>query len=179
MHHLNLRALMASIVIALLTGTLLGASPASAAPASRSVDSLTVPFQDTEPVAKKKSKKAGKKKRRAPARIRAFRAARGQIGDPYSYGASGPNAYDCSGLTMWSYARAGKRLPRTSSSQAGATRRVGRPAVGDLVFFHSGGSVYHVGLYAGRNKVLHASRPGTPVKIDRIWTNLVFYGRVR
>lgn len=110
---------------------------------------------------------------------RAVAVARSRAGSPYSYGANGPRAFDCSGLTQWVYNRLGKRLPRTSGAQAGATRRVKHPRRGDLVFFHNGGRVYHVGIYAGRNQLWHSSRPGTPVRKARIWTNSVFYGRVR
>lgn len=101
-------------------------------------------------------------------------------GTPYVYGASGPNSFDCSGFTSWVYARAGKHLPRTSSQQAAATRNIPasdrRP--GDLVFFASGGDVYHVGIYAGKNLIWHAPRPGTSVHLERIWTPAHFYGRL-
>ncbi len=110
---------------------------------------------------------------------RAISAARSRAGKPYSYGAAGPNAFDCSGLTQWVYRRVGERLPRTSGAQAAATRRVSQPRRGDLVFFTSGGRVYHVGIYAGNRMIWHASRPGVPVRKDRIWSSSVFYGRVR
>lgn len=110
---------------------------------------------------------------------RAVAKARTRAGSPYVYGANGPRAFDCSGLTQWVYGRLGKRLPRTSDAQAGAVRRVGRPRRGDLVFFHNGGNVYHVGIYAGNHTLWHASRPGHPVARERIWTSSVFYGRVR
>ena len=110
---------------------------------------------------------------------RVIRKARSRAGDPYRYGAAGPNAFDCSGLVQWVYRQIGKRLPRTSSSQAGATRRIRVPHRGDLVFFTSGGHVYHVGIYAGDHTIWHASRPGQPVKRERIWTRSVFYGHVR
>jgi cell wall-associated NlpC family hydrolase len=110
---------------------------------------------------------------------RVIRKARSRAGDPYRYGAAGPHAFDCSGLVQWVYRQIGKRLPRTSSSQAGATRRIRVPHRGDLVFFTSGGHVYHVGIYAGDHMIWHASRPGQPVKRERIWTRSVFYGHVR
>lgn len=110
---------------------------------------------------------------------RAVAVARTRAGSPYSYGANGPRAFDCSGLTQWVFKKLGKRLPRTSDAQAGAVRRVKHPRRGDLVFFHNGGNVYHVGIYAGRHRLWHASRPGTPVHKARIWSSSVFYGRVR
>ena len=102
-------------------------------------------------------------------------------GSPYRYGATGPRRFDCSGLTQWAYARVGKSLPHSSSAQVSKTKRVWKKdrRRGDLVFFHSRGSVYHVGIYAGRNKIWHSSRPGTPVRKSEIWTSSVFYGRVR
>jgi len=123
----------------------------------------------------KKKKKA--KKRGLPLRRRALLKARSRTGAPYVYGGNGPRAFDCSGLTRWSYAKVGKYLPRTSSAQAGAVKRIRSPKRGDLVFFHNRGRVYHVGLYAGKNRVFHASRPGKPVGQERIWTSSVFFGR--
>jgi len=115
------------------------------------------------------------------AAIRAFRVAAAQKGDPYRYGAAGPNAFDCSGLTSYAFRRAGVPIPRTSSAQRGATRRIPARAArpGDLVFFQSGGSVYHVGFYAGHHQVLHSPYSGTRVRKERIWTSAVSYGRVR
>ena len=115
----------------------------------------------------------------------AFDIVRAQKGDPYVYGADGPTAFDCSGLIYYSYRKAGVNVPRTSGELAAASRHVKRSNMrkGDLVFFHSGGSVYHVGVYAGRKHgdrmIIHASRPGTPVKKDPIWTGSWFGGTLR
>jgi cell wall-associated NlpC family hydrolase len=104
-----------------------------------------------------------------------------QQGDPYRYGAAGPNAFDCSGLTSYAFRQAGVAIPRTSSAQRGATRRIpaGAARPGDLVFFQSGGRVYHVGFYAGNHQVLHSPYTGTRVRKERIWTSAVSFGRVR
>lgn len=110
---------------------------------------------------------------------RVLAAAASKAGSPYVWGAAGPAAFDCSGLTMWAYARVGETLPHSSAAQVGRTVRVAHPIPGDLVFFTSGGSVYHVALYAGAGTVLHASQPGSTVGRARIWTDSVFYGRVR
>jgi cell wall-associated NlpC family hydrolase len=115
----------------------------------------------------------------------AARVAVNQIGDPYSYGANGPNAFDCSGLTSFAYHRSNLSLPRTSDSQARHTRRIKKSNLrrGDLVFFHSGGNVYHVGMFLKRRNgeriIVHSSRSGTPVKRDPIWTSSWFAGTVR
>ncbi|WP_408897787.1 C40 family peptidase [Nocardioides sp. R1-1] len=126
-----------------------------------------------------KSKKEKAEKRAKKRADKVMATVRSRAGKPYSYGAAGPNAFDCSGLVQWVYRHVGENLPRTSGAQAGATQRVRSPQVGDLVFFTSGGSVYHVGIYAGDRTIWHASRPGVPVRRDRIWTGSVFYGRVR
>ncbi|MBM0125774.1 C40 family peptidase [Pimelobacter simplex] len=124
--------------------------------------------------------KAKKAKKKAKKRIdRVMDTVRSRAGKPYAYGAAGPNAFDCSGLVQWVYRHVGENLPRTSGAQAGATQRIRNPQVGDLVFFTSGGRVYHVGIYAGNRTLWHASRPGVPVRRDPIWTGSVFYGRVR
>lgn len=105
-----------------------------------------------------------------------------QTGDPYVYGAAGPNAFDCSGLTSFAYrVGAGKRLPHSSSAQRAMTARISRAAArpGDLVFFHSGSGVYHVGIFAGGNSLIHSSKPGVPVSRSQIWTSAVSFGRVR
>jgi cell wall-associated NlpC family hydrolase len=115
-----------------------------------------------------------------------LRIARAQIGDPYRYGAAGPSAFDCSGLVYYSYRKAGfRKVPRTSASQARFMNRIKRRNMrrGDFVFFHNSGGVYHVGVFIGfrdgRRYIVHASRPGTPVKRDPIWTDSWFPGTLR
>ncbi len=81
------------------------------------------------------------------------------IGDPYRYGAAGPNSFDCSGLTMFSYAHARLHLPRTAAGQYASVRHILKTNLmrGDLVFFHDGGGhVYH----AGDLPVLEHAPPG-------------------
>lgn len=118
---------------------------------------------------------------------KALQVARAQKGDPYRYGANGPKAFDCSGLSQYAYKKAGVRIPRTSDAQAKYVRRLKnkdniRP--GDFMFFANGGGVYHLGLFTGRwlggrRMILHASRSGTPVKVDRVWTDDWFAGTIR
>jgi peptidoglycan DL-endopeptidase CwlO len=89
-----------------------------------------------------------------------------QLGDPYSYGSEGPDAWDCSGLTMVAWAQAGVSLPRSSSAQIGVGTRVSYSQLqpGDLVFFYS--PISHVGIYAGNDQVVHATHPGDVVSLD-------------
>ncbi|WP_037575477.1 C40 family peptidase [Phaeacidiphilus oryzae] len=90
--------------------------------------------------------------------------AEAQLGKPYAWGAAGPDAYDCSGLTEKAYAAAGISLPRTTYQQVDVGRRipVSQLAPGDLVFYYSGRS--HVGIYVGGGKIIHAPHPGAPVR---------------
>ncbi|MGW5447302.1 MULTISPECIES: C40 family peptidase [Streptomyces] len=112
---------------------------------------------------------------------KALRIAAAKKGAPYKYGAAGPKRFDCSGLTQYAYKRAGKRLPRTAAAQYNRTRHIKAAARkgGDLVFFHSGGGVYHVGVYAGGGRLWHAPKTGQVVRLERIWTKKVWYGHVR
>lgn len=115
-------------------------------------------------------------------RARVLRIAQHQAGDPYRYGAAGPGSFDCSGLTSYVYRIAtGKHLPHNAAAQQGRTHRISardaRP--GDLVFFHDGGGIYHVAIYAGHGKIWHAPFSGARVRKERIWTSSVYYGRVR
>ncbi|AQA15340.1 C40 family peptidase [Streptomyces samsunensis] len=112
---------------------------------------------------------------------KALRIAASKKGAPYRYGAAGPKRFDCSGLTQYAYKRAGKRLPRTAAAQYNGTRHIKAASrkSGDLVFFHSGSGVYHVGVYAGSGRIWHAPKTGTVVRLERIWTKKVWYGHVR
>lgn len=88
-----------------------------------------------------------------------------QIGKPYKWGAAGPDSFDCSGLTMFSWRRAGVSLPHSSRSQYSATRRVAKEDLqpGDLVFF--GSPIHHVGIYIGDNNMINAPETGQYVGI--------------
>jgi cell wall-associated NlpC family hydrolase len=94
---------------------------------------------------------------------KALAFAKKQIGDSYRFGATGPNSWDCSGLTGGAWKAAGVKIPRTSQAQFRAGRKIAKSDLkpGDLVFFYSG--ISHVGIYAGGGNVIHASRPGKPV----------------
>lgn len=106
-------------------------------------------------------------------RVRAMKVALAQRGDPYRYGATGPNAFDCSGLTKFSYGRVGRSIPRTTDQQKAGLRAVARSAKrrGDIILFVKRGNAYHAGVYVGNGRIVHSSRSGKPVKVDRIWTS--------
>jgi cell wall-associated NlpC family hydrolase len=122
--------------------------------------------------------------RLASQRLRAARAvavAKQHIGDRYRYGATGPHAFDCSGLVQFAWRKAGVKLPRTTWSQRrGVKRKISwrdlRP--GDLIFTSGGG---HVGMYVGHGKMIHAPHSGTRVRIDKldIYRKRTFVGAVR
>ncbi|MGW3951632.1 C40 family peptidase [Streptomyces sp. NPDC004752] len=111
---------------------------------------------------------------------KALRIAASKKGSPYRWGATGPRRFDCSGLTLYSFKKAGKALPRTAAQQYNKTRHISAKhrKAGDLVFFHSGSFVYHVGIYAGQGKIWHAPKSGDVVRLQKIWTRSVWYGRV-
>lgn len=98
----------------------------------------------------------------------ALRVALSRLGAPYSWGATGPSEFDCSGLMVWAYAREGKTLPRSSQAQAVAGSPVAMNDIlpGDLVIYYPGAT--HVGMYAGDGLVLHAPTYGVPVRLERV-----------
>ncbi len=102
------------------------------------------------------------------------------LGVPYVYGGASPRGFDCSGLTMYVYGLLGVSLPRSAAAQYGATTRIARSQAvpGDLVFFFTGGSVTHVGIYLGGNMMLAAPHTGDVVKRETIYTANVAFGRV-
>ncbi|MGW1927206.1 C40 family peptidase, partial [Streptomyces massasporeus] len=101
----------------------------------------------------------------------ALRFAVGQIGKPYEWGAEGPEAYDCSGLTQQAWAAAGLEVPRTSQEQWATLPRVplARLRPGDLVVYFPGAT--HVAVYLGEGLVVQAPRPGGKVKVSPIAAN--------
>ncbi|BFV59510.1 C40 family peptidase [Kitasatospora sp. CMC57] len=91
--------------------------------------------------------------------------AHAQLGKPYVYGATGPNSFDCSGLTLRAFGAGGISLPRTSQAQYAAGQKIARDQLqpGDLVFYYD--DLHHVGIYLGGGKLLHAPRTGKTVEI--------------
>ncbi|WP_237404888.1 C40 family peptidase [Actinacidiphila reveromycinica] len=133
-----------------------GQDSATATPTATTTSTTT----STTPVAAASSSKVD--------RLIAF--LKSQIGKPYVYGASGPDSYDCSGLTQAAFASVGVDIPRTSQEQSTAGTPVSISALqpGDLVFWGGEGSAYHVGVFIGDGQYLDAANPSTPVAIHQL-----------
>jgi len=101
-----------------------------------------------------------------------------QLGDSYVYGAAGPSAWDCSGLTMVAWAQAGVSLPHSSRAQQGYGTPVSSDSLqpGDLVFYYS--PVSHVGIYIGNGQIVHAANPSTGVVVSGVFS-MPYSGAVR
>jgi cell wall-associated NlpC family hydrolase len=139
--------LMAATTAAVIAGTALVALPVTQAPASAKTH---VMVKDA--------------KRAAELRQRVVTIAKRQAGERYVTGATGPGAFDCSGLVVFSYRKAmGITLPRTSYMQRDRLEPVAKKhrQPGDIVVVHRGG---HVGIYVGHNRIVNASTPATGVK---------------
>lgn len=108
------------------------------------------------------------------------------LGDQYVYGATGPNTFDCSGLTQYVYKQLGISIPRTSEEQftAGVPVSAADAQPGDLVFFGGSGPGYrydgtpsspgHVGIYIGNGQMINAPTQGEPVDVKSIVGNVGF-----
>lgn len=126
------------------------------------------PATSTRATTKAATAPAPEPARAAPPSGRAGQAvafALAQVGDRYLMGGTGPNAWDCSGLTSVAYRSAGVSLPRTATAQS----RVGTPVSksdlqpGDLIFYYF--PIHHVGMYIGNGMMVHASNPRTGVLV--------------
>ncbi len=109
---------------------------------------------------------------------RALRIALTTQGDPYVWGAVGPDAFDCSGLVMWAYKQIGIQLPHFTGDQWNSGVHVSRDQLesGDLVFFY--GDIGHVGLYIGNGLMIDAPHFGEAVHVEPVYWN-VYVGAVR
>ncbi|TDC52663.1 hypothetical protein E1281_18790 [Actinomadura sp. KC345] len=99
---------------------------------------------------------------------KALKFARKQIGKPYRWGAEGPGGYDCSGLAMAAWRKAGVDIPRVTHAQYRKVKRkvkLKNLKPGDLIFFRGRN---HVGIYVGDGKYLHAPRTGQKIRIDKL-----------
>ncbi|RBY76578.1 NlpC/P60 family protein [Blastococcus sp. TF02-09] len=106
----------------------------------------------------------------------AIAAALAQVGDSYASGGTGPDAFDCSGLTSFAYGTAGVKLPHSSRAQSTLGRQVSRDELqpGDLVFYYS--PISHVALYIGNGLIVHARTYGKPVAVTSVDQNGYRFG---
>ena len=165
-----------------LTASTMSALPADAAPSGSTSDNAS-----TTTTAKKTQRTApvSAKRRVANRVLTARNIALAQRGDSYAYGAAGPASFDCSGLIRYAYSRAGIAVPRTSSAQAGAARRIAKKDLrpGDLMFFYGNGGIYHAAIFLrwtrGHALMVHSPRPGSRVHVAAPWTSSWFAGTLR
>ena len=102
-----------------------------------------------------------------------------QWGHPYVYGGDGPLVFDCSGLTKYVYKKFGVQLPHNAAAQYKVVDHVAKSdaRLGDLVFFYDESGIYHVGIYAGGDKMWAASHTGDYVRKQPIYTDRFLVGR--
>ncbi|GAA0414722.1 hypothetical protein Acor_09350 [Acrocarpospora corrugata] len=134
----------------------------------------------TKSSAKKSGTVSKAARQRSKAQV-AVAAAKKQLGDPYQWGATGPGSFDCSGLAVFAWRKAGVKLPRTTYSQLSAVKKKiswKNLEPGDLIFTSGGG---HVGIYVGDGKMIHSPHAGANVRIDKLndYRKQTFVGAVR
>ncbi|MEU8382423.1 C40 family peptidase, partial [Streptosporangium sp. NPDC048865] len=143
----------------------------TAAGVSGEAGSTKKTVSQAETKARTKAKAKTKLSRAALQRIRAGKAvsaAKKQIGDPYRWGASGPGAFDCSGLVRYAWRKAGVSLPRITHSQYRSIRKKvpwSKLRPGDLMFFSGKG---HVGMYVGKGRMVHSPSSGKTVRVVKL-----------
>jgi peptidoglycan DL-endopeptidase CwlO len=166
------------------------AAPTAAPTSNPGVNPTTNPTQNpttaptTDPVVPPTTGGGGSSSGSAAQGQAAVNWAMTQLGKPYLLGATGPDAYDCSGMTMSAWAQAGVSIQRTSRSQYTSTSKVALSSLrpGDLVFWASNtndpSTIYHVALYAGNNQMIEAARPGVASRLTSMrWdSNLMAFG---
>lgn len=155
-------------VVVATTAADLVASRTAQAPASRSTTRASVPAATTPAPAPAPQPSI-------PAHGGVLAIAASLSGIPYVYGGSTPAGFDCSGFTMYIFAKVGISLPRTAAAQQAAATRVSNPQPGDLVFF--GYPAYHMGIYAGNGMMYDSPRTGLSSGLRAIWSSSATYGR--
>jgi cell wall-associated NlpC family hydrolase len=108
----------------------------------------------------------------------ALAVAQQQIGDPEQSGGTGPDSFDCSGLTQYSFRQAGASIPRTAQEQYNASTHKSQSAKepGDLIFFSNSSGVYHVGIYEGNGNMISVSSSAGSVQRQQIWDSNYLVG---
>ncbi len=110
----------------------------------------------------------------------AVAAAEAEVGKPYVYGAAGPDSYDCSGLMLWAWGKAGVSLSHSAQAQYSETTRVPISDMqpGDIIFFgESTGSIGHDAMYVGGGEMVEAAHTGTNIRIVPVRDGIVGAGR--
>ena len=119
----------------------------------------------------RRARRGGHHGARTTAAATAVAYARGQLGKPYVYGATGPDAFDCSGLVQAAWAAAGVSIPRTSEEQWADLPHVTAPQPGDLVFY-TGSPIDpppgHVTMYLGGGQMVEAYGAGVPIRVTAV-----------
>lgn len=155
-------------------------SPTSVRPSTPTTPPPTTPPTTTKPVPPPTPPPPGKPPAPIPAAAKAVELAKTQLGVPYLWAGSDPeDGFDCSGLIMWAYSGAGKRLPHSSQLMASVTRHINFTDLqpGDLLFY--GTPIHHVGMYVGNGQMIEAPHAGANVRSASIWrSDLVLAGRV-
>jgi cell wall-associated NlpC family hydrolase len=165
----------AVLLAVLLVPTALLADPAaSAGPALSAATPSPTPSAEATTAPAEREPKLSKAQRRARRVARKRRlvldTARRQLGVRYVYGGASRRGFDCSGLALYVYRSLGRSLPHGATDQSRRGKRVSlrRLEIGDLVFYGGSGYYHHVGIYAGRGRIIHAPRSGAVVSYARV-----------
>lgn len=151
-----------SLVKIIASAVVFVSAAATLAPATQA-DAVT-PETNVSAPAQTKVKKVSNKQKKLNAIVK---LAKKKVGKPYVWGATGPNAFDCSGLSSYVYAHAAKKnITRTTYTQVKKGKRVSLKHLkkGDLLFWGSKSAPYHVGIYIGGGKYIHAATPSQGVR---------------
>lgn len=177
-----LAATMAASVLSVATPAA-QAAPVSASAAATTAAASSTPaptaaeLRQQRIIKKKKAikrKKALKRKRAIIRGRKIVSTAARYKGTPYKWGGSSPSGFDCAGLVKYVVKKSVKKtMPRVAGAQMKKGTKVFKrnKRKGDLIGFYNSSGVYHIGIYAGGNKIWHSPRPGKRVEKVKIWTS--------